>query len=263
MTAEPRVHRITIYPIKALDGMSLEKAVIAEGGCLTHDREFAIKNAAGKSIKGKNSVQVHQLRSKVDFEAETMAFRLPNEDLWHVFHFEKELAQINRFLSDYFLLPVTLERNQRGRFLDIPDLSGITVLSTGSLEAVSSWFNQMDLEETRRRFRATIELSGVPAFWEDRLFFSEEEPVQFHIGEVRLLGMSPRARCVVPTRHPESAEVTPAFAKIFAKHRYQELPSGSRLGNYDHYYHLAVDCHIPASETGKEIKIGDLLVWSH
>jgi len=69
--------------------------------------------------------------------------------------------------------------------------------------------------------------------------------------------MSPRARCVVPTRHPQSGEVIPGFQKLFSTNRKAELPQWSALDNYNHAYHLSVDCLITASETGKQIAVGD------
>jgi hypothetical protein len=115
----------------------------------------------------------------------------------------------------------------------------------------------MKLDETRKRFRATIELDGIPAFWEDNLFSKKGIGIEFKLGHVTLIGMSPRARCVVPTRNPESGEVIHAFPKTFAKHRAQFLPSWSKLREYGHHYYLAVDCYIPPDEIGKSIQIGD------
>ena len=143
--------------------------------------------------------------------------------------------------------------------MDIPVISGVTVLSTASLEAVGGWFNDMPLEESRKRFRATIEIEHVPAFWEDRLFYEQETVIEFKAGDVILYGMSPRARCVVPTRHPETGEVLHGFAKQFARQRIAALPEWSLLEDYGHGYYLSVDCLIPPSEFGKWIHVGDEL----
>ena len=50
----PVLSRITIYPIKSLDGHSLQKAIISDGGCLLHDREYAISDAEGNLLIGKS-----------------------------------------------------------------------------------------------------------------------------------------------------------------------------------------------------------------
>jgi uncharacterized protein YcbX len=150
-----------------------------------------------------------------------------------------------------------LHQNKTGRFLDIPDYSGATVISTSSLMEVSKWYDNMNLEETRKRFRATIELEGVPAFWEDRLFSSNGNRIEFKAGDVTLFGIDPRARCVVPSRNPETGEVTHAFQKTFAKHRASTLPEWSTLNEFDHYYYLSVDCLIPETEIGKIVEVGN------
>mgnify|MGYP001259402189 CR=1 FL=1 len=141
--------------------------------------------------------------------------------------------------------------------MDIPDISGVTVLSTTSLESVSQWYDNMNIDETRKRFRATIEIGGVPAFWEDRLFSTQGKGVEYKIGEVTIFGMSPRARCIVPIRNPITGEPIHAFPKIFAKHRATNQPEWSVLKEYGHHYYLTVNCFIPATETGKWIEVGN------
>ncbi len=254
---KPTVSRITIYPIKSLDGVSSQKAMVTEGGCLLHDREYAIAGDNGNFINGKANPLVHSLRSAIDFEKETISFRHSNDVVWNHFHLETEGAAINSYLTDFFKISSTLVQNKNGRFLDIPDISGITILSTETLHSVAEWFDNMDLEETRKRFRATVEITGVVPFWEDHLFSKPGTAIEFTIGEVTLYGMSPRARCVVPTRNPGSGEVTHAFPKTFAKHRAASQPAWSSLKEYDHHYYLTVDCYIPATEVGKWIYVGD------
>jgi len=259
LALEAKVSRITIYPIKSLDGISLEKAIITDGGCLLHDREYVMQNEAGQFVIGKSNPLVHSLRSSVDFEKGSVAFRHQDEAEWKEFHFVDEKKEIETYLSHFFKTPIVLLRDKTGRFLDVPDLSGITVLSTASLEEVSQWFGGMDLDETRRRFRATIESEGVPAFWEDALFSSQGFGIEFKIGNVRAIGVSPRARCVVPTRNTMTGEQTPTFPKSFGQRRAAHLPVASKLSEYGHYYYLSVDCYLPASEVGKWIAVGDKL----
>lgn len=256
MEIKPTLARITIYPVKSLDGVDLQKAMITNGGCILHDREYAISDTEGNFIIGKSNPLVHLLRSSIDFENETISLRHEKEEKWNDFHLVKEKKEIESFLTDFFTTPCVFNQNSEGRFLDIPDISGVTTLSTASLQSVSEWFN-LDLVETRKRFRATIEIKGVPAFWEDNLFSKEGIGIEYKIGDVTLFGMSPRARCVVPTRHPESGEVLHAFPKSFAKKRAETLPEWSHLSEHGHHYYLSVDCYIPASEVGKWIKVGD------
>ena len=237
--------------------MALSKAVISEGGCILHDREFAIIDEQGNFITGKTNPLVHTLRSTVNFTEETISFRPQQETNWNTFHLQNERSAIQTYLSEHFGFRTLLHQNKTGRFMDIPDISGLTVLSTSSLESISEWYQNMNIEETRKRFRATLEIEGVPAFWEDHLFSKEGRGIECRIGDVTIYGMSPRARCVVPTRHPETGEVVHAFPRTFAKHRASSLPGWSTLNEYGHHYYLTVNCFIPATEIGKSIKKGD------
>jgi uncharacterized protein len=257
MNMKPVLSKITIYPVKSLDGMNIQKASITEGGCLLHDREYAISDSAGKFIIGKTNPLVHTLRSAVDFNTGLISFRQADETSWRHFHLQKQKKEIQSYLSDYFGMETILQQDKTGRFMDMPDISGATVLSTSSLQEVSGWFDHMNVDETRKRFRATLEIEGVPSFWEDRLFSMEGRRIEFKVGEVSMFGMSPRARCVVPTRNPETGEVTHAFAKSFSKHRASTIPEWSTLEEYGHHYFLSVNCHIPATEIGKTIETGN------
>lgn len=257
MEIDPVIKCITIYPVKSLDGMSLLKARIGAGGCLEHDREYAIIDGNGKYVNGKSNALVHLLRSQINFENEIISLKHETEIDWYRFHLQNDKADIDEFLSAFFNMPVVLYKNTEGKFMDIPVKSGITVLSTASLQTVGGWFDNMSLEETRKRFRATIEIANVPAFWEDRLFYQEETVVEFKMGEATLYGMSPRARCVVPTRHPQTGKTIYAFQKTFAMQRTKNLPDWSVLEDYGHGYYLSVDCYIPPTEFGKWIEVGD------
>jgi uncharacterized protein len=257
MVTGPVIKSITIYPVKSLDGISLQKAQIGNGGCLMHDREYAICDSNGKYVNGKSNALVHLLRSAIDFENEIISFRHQSDVTFHRFHLKNDKEAIDEFLSAFFKMQVTLQKDTEGRFLDVPVKSGVTVLSAASLVKVAGWFSDMDIDETRKRFRATIEIDNVPAFWEDKLFYKEETVVDFKIGEAILYGMSPRARCVVPTRHPQTGEVIHAFQKTFAIQRAASLPAWSTLEQYGHTYYLSVDCYLPPSEYGKWIKVGD------
>jgi uncharacterized protein YcbX len=95
----------------------------------------------------------------------TKPFHSPATDTaWSHFHLKEGKTAIESFLTGHFGIKTKFLQNDTGRFMDIPDISGATILSTASLQEVSTWFNQMNLDETRKRFRATLEIDGVPAF---------------------------------------------------------------------------------------------------
>jgi hypothetical protein len=76
----------------------------------------------------------------------------------------------------------------------------------------------MTIAEARLRFRATLELDGVPPFWEDQLFGAElRSVVRFHIGEVAFEGSYPCIRCPIPARDPHTGADIIGFQKRFAQ----------------------------------------------
>lgn len=255
MNSEPVLGNITIYPLKSLDGITLQKATIGDG-CLLHDREYAMIDEQGHFINGKSNALVHRLRSKLDFENEVISLKPTNNDTWSHFHLHKEKEGLESFLSEYFGKKISIHQNHTGNFMDIPGTAAVTAVASASLREVASWFDE-GFDEIQKRFRATIEIANVPAFWDDHLFSEEGKHVEFKVGDVTMLGMSPRERCVVPTRNPESGEVTHAFPKTFAKQRAATIPEWSTLNEYGHYYFLTVNCYIPASEIGKTIERGE------
>ncbi len=95
--------------------------------------------------------------------------------------------------------------------------NGPMVVSTATLRTVSDWFPEIDLEEVRRRFRTPLEIAGVGAFWEDRLFsVPESDAVRFTIGDVNFAGTNPCPRCAVTARDSLSGVDLTGFPKRFS-----------------------------------------------
>src|SRR4051812_1350118 len=105
MEVQPGVSRITIFPVKSLDGVSLQNATITEGGCLLHDREYAMVDTDGNFINGKSNALVHSLRSTVDFGNHLISFRHQQEEEWNQFHLQNDKLAINTYLSHFFDIP--------------------------------------------------------------------------------------------------------------------------------------------------------------
>ena len=108
MEVNPLVKNISIYPVKSLDGIALQRAKIGIGGSLMHDREYAMFDANGKYINGKSNVLIHSLRSTFDLANETISLKHENETVWNLFHLQNDRAAINEFLSTFFQKPVIL-----------------------------------------------------------------------------------------------------------------------------------------------------------
>ncbi len=159
---------------------------------------------------------------------------------------------------------VQLKQNLHTGFPDDTDSPGPTVISTATLIEVASWFPNISLDEMRRRIRANIEIDGVPAFWEDRLFSATGDGVFFRVGNVEFQGINPCQRCVVPTRDSLTATPYPHFQKTFIAKRQETLPSWVAASRFNHYFRLSINTRIPKTQQDKSIHLGDTVaVYSH
>jgi uncharacterized protein YcbX len=247
----PAVSRLFVYPIKSLSRTAVSESRIMPGGGLAHDREFALFDPDGTVINAKRHPRVHHIQANYDLSTFTITLS------GRKFHLTDDRANLERWFSDYFGFPVTMKRNIRTGFPDDLECPGPTILSVASLAEVNAWFPDLELEGVGRRFRANIEIGNVPAFWEDRLFGEPDEVVEFKIGGVRFQGVNPCARCPVPSRDQDTAEVLADFQKIFSAKREATLPAWAALGRFDHFYRLSVNTRVPAEEAGKVIRVGD------
>ena len=252
----PHLARIRIFPFKSLDGQDVAEAAVLRSGALAHDREYCFVDEKGAFVNGKQAGErIIRIRSAFDFGFGQVT--LADHDGTATCFPHREHEPIEAWVSERVGVPVRLKDNADSGFPDDTDASGPTIVSTASLEAVASWF-ELTLEETRRRFRANLEVGGVPAFWEDRLFGLEGETGRFRIGDVWVEGVNPCQRCTVPGRDPESGGVKPGdFAKSFAEKRREALPAWAEPSRFDHYYRFAVNTRIAASEAGKVLEVGD------
>lgn len=254
----PYLAKILIYPIKSLDGVEVTEVQLLPGGALKHDREFALFDEQGRFVNGKRTAKVHHLRSTYDLMARTVTLRIQDSDRpAETFHLDDDRSALATWFSDYFGYPVTFQQNLHMGFPDDTDASGPTVISTATLESVASWFPALEVEDIRQRFRTNLEIAQTSAFWEDLLFSETSQPVPFQIGTVELLGNNPCQRCVVPTRDHLTGQPYHNFQKSFIVQRQATLPDRAALSRFNHFYRLALNTKIFASETGKILRVGD------
>lgn len=254
----PYLARILIYPIKSLDAVEVTEAQLLPGGALKHDREFALFDEQGRFVNGKHTAKVHNLRSTCNLAARTVTLQIQDSDRpAEIFHLDDDRTALATWFSNYFGYPVTLQQNLHMGFPDDTDASGPTVVSTATLESVASWFPDLEVEDIRQRFRTNLEIAEAPAFWEDLLFGEPDQPVPFQIGTVELLGNNPCQRCVVPTRNQLTGQSYANFQKSFTAQRQATLPDQAALSRFNHFYKLTLNTKVPASETGKTLRVGD------
>jgi uncharacterized protein YcbX len=257
---------IRLHPIKALDPVSVPEARIGSNGGLELDRVWVLFSLDGRWINGKHNSAIHHLRAEYD-PAVTMVTVSVSTGLQNSkqlkparFAFPADHDHAAEWFSEYFGQRVIVRHIPEGA----PDdglATGPTIVSTASLQKVCETFPGVDLNEARERFRTTLEIDGVPPFWEDQLFGEQENyPVRFKIGGVAFEGSNPCARCPVPPRNPRSGEEIFGFSRRFSEMRRNELPAGYREVRFDHYYRLATNTRVPSTEQSKTIRVGDALV---
>lgn len=259
--SSPRLGLIRLHPIKSLDGLSVASARIGPAGGLEFDRVWALFSPEGQWINGKNAPAVQRIRAEFSSDARSVRLAAPGGPAPVTLAIPGDTGPAAAWFSEYFDRPVEVRHSQAG-FPDDPDRNGPTIVSTASLERVASWFPDIDLEESRRRFRTPLEIDGVPAFWEDRLFRAREEVgVRFVIGDVAFEGVNPCPRCPVPARDSRTGADSTGFQRRFSEQRRAEYPAwavpSERIG---HFYHLSVNTRVARSEFGKTVRVGDPVI---
>jgi uncharacterized protein YcbX len=268
-----KLNRIQLHPVKGLDPIEVDRTTVENCG-LAYDRRYAVFDADGDYINGREDRRIQRLRTTFDRASETLSLRRHEDppDAAVAFDIDDDRAALEDWLSEYFDEPVTVGERDDTRFTDYAGgldphkttAAGPSIVSTETYREVASWFPDLDLDGMRGRFRTNLEIDGTPAFWEDRLFDDANHLVEFRIGDVRLQGVMPVPRCVVPTRDPMTAERDREFTSVFSERREEKFPEwadADHLGQHisdrgDHYFYLTVVTRIPDAE-GRTLAVGD------
>ena len=178
----PTLDRITIYPIKSLDGVDVAEARVLPSGSLENDRRWRLIDMEGRVVNAKRTPVFHAIRAEFALDerlvslsidpAAIAAAAIPGidrlqklgHDSFHLVPGEKgPCGWLSEALGCGELL---LEERAEGGFPDDRDAPGPTLIATASLVEVARWF-RFDLAEARRRFRVNLEIGGCDPFWED------------------------------------------------------------------------------------------------
>jgi uncharacterized protein YcbX len=252
----PTVDALVTHPVKSLDPMPVDATDLV-GGRLRHDREYALFDDDRELVNATREPALHRVRSSYDPDTRTLTVREHDEpaDAAVSFALDSERGDANAWFSDVLGYPVALVRDAGGGFVDRDYAKGPAVISTGTLDAIGSWFD-LDRENVRRRFRANVVVDAEP-FWEDRLWAGEDAVVAFRIGDVELEGVGCCARCVVPSRDPETGEVIGNFQARFVKRREATMPTWADADALEHYYQVMALSRVHEAEDGGELAVGD------
>jgi uncharacterized protein YcbX len=186
----PTLDRITIYPVKSLDGLDVAEARVLPSGGLDNDRRWQLTDLDGRVLNAKRTPLFHAIRAEFDLGG---AGGLPTA-AGNAIHLAIDPAAVAAraipgierlaslaaesfplvpgpdgpcgWLAEAFGIGVLLLERADGGFPDDRDAPGPVVISTASLEAVAGWF-RFGGDECRRRFRANLEIGDCEAFWED------------------------------------------------------------------------------------------------
>ncbi len=260
---------LRLHPIKGLDPVSVPEARIGPNGGLELDRVWVLNTVDGRWINGKRNPAIHHIRAEYDplitsVKLSVSANAAQSGPLRAIpparFAFPGDYQRAAKWFAEYFGQNVVVHHVPEG----VPDdglAPGPTIVSTASLQRVCDAFPGIDLAQARERFRTTLEIDGVPAFWEDRLF--GENPnyaVRFRIGDVAFEGSNPCARCPVPPRNPRTGKEIVGFSRTYSELRRVSLPAWSPVERFDHFYRLATNTRVPSSEQGKPLRVGDTVL---
>ncbi len=249
--------KILIYPIKSLDGVSLSHSKILPSGSLKYDRKWAIFDEKGKFVNGKRNHLIYQLRATFNENLSEVSLNIEESNLVNHFHLNEDNKELEAYLSKYFGFSVYLKENAINGFPDDTYASGPTIISTATLETIAGWFPNLTVEEIRRRLRANLEISGVPAFWEDQLFADKNQWVNFKIGDIEFQGINPCQRCIVPTKNSYTGEITSNFQQQFIKKRKETLPPWINSSQFNHFYRVSVNTKVSQLKQETPLNIGD------
>jgi uncharacterized protein len=261
--AAARLANLRLHPIKSLDPISVPEARIGPSGGLELDRAWALYSVDGRWVNGKRTPAIHLIRAAYSPDLRSVTLSVPGDRRSIpslTFPFPEGHADAAEWFSVFFEQQI-LVRYSPGGFPDDTLASGPTIVSTASLQAVAEWFPGLTVDDVRLRFRTTLEIDGVPAFWEDQLFGEDERScIRFQIGEVHFEGSNPCARCPVPPRDPFTGISIDGFQKHFTQQRQATLPPWSPRDRFDHFYRMATNTRVPSSESGKLLRQYDPLL---
>ncbi|OYR56026.1 MOSC domain-containing protein [Halorubrum halodurans] len=274
-----RLGDLLAYPVKSLDGVAVERAELGPQGALRGDRSYAFVEAGvdpevasvgsgGGYVNGKSEPAIQRLRASYDLAGEAdatpTAVTLERPARGDAAADERTFAlpeagdALAAWVGEYLGYEVDLVREPAGGFPDDRAAPGPTVTSTGTLETVASWFEGIvDATEARRRFRPNVVLEDRPAFFEDRLFDDHGTGIRFSIGDADLVGVNPCQRCVVPSRHPDTAVEIDGFRETFLRRRRETLPEWTESDRFDHDFRLMVNTVVPRESWGSVVAVGD------
>jgi hypothetical protein len=234
------VSEITIYPIKSLGGISLQEAIVEERG-LQLDRRWVLADENNVFITQRQNEQMalidvaiaedglrvnHRLKKieplMVPFAPQTSeeqqitiwddvvrGIRVSDEaDVWFSAVLGKKCSLFYQPDDSIRLIDPTYSITKE-EHTSFSDGYPILVIGQASLDELNA---KLEEPVSMRRFRPNLVFRGGEAHVEDAWKY-------FTIGEAKLVGVKPCARCVLTTINPETAEKGKEPLKTLTQYR--------------------------------------------
>lgn len=278
--------RITIFPVKSLDGIEVDRASLLPCGAIADDRRWRLVDLDGHVVNAKRTPLVHPIRASYDLgDAPTVRLAVARSPLdaraashpaEAIFPLRPGPSGPCGWLSEVLGVEVLLQERPEGGFPDDRDATGPTLVSSASLGEVARWFS-LPIDEVRRRFRANLEIDGCEPFWEDTLAnpasrphssiddtrpfggpapaVEPPPPLSFHVGGALLTAVNVCRRCPVPTRDSGEGRATEYFREVFEAWRRRRLRRDVDASDWGGFYRLAINTI--GDGRGGNVQVGD------
>jgi uncharacterized protein YcbX len=278
--------RITVYPIKSLDGAVVERARVLPSGGLEYDRRWQLVDMEGRVVNAKRTPLLHVIRAEYGIDglgvaapiepargANTVTLAIdPVAVTAGLISAADRLAAITpeifslvpgtagpcAWLSEVLGCGVLLVERSDGGFPDDREAPGPTLAATTTLIEVARWFG-FDLAECRRRFRVNLEIGGCDAFWEDTLASPVRRELFPPLADVAGdLPTDPYAD--LPPPEPHAVAIGPVVLRVTNVCRRCVVPSrDSRTGSITEHFRDAFEAR---RQRGLRPDV-DAAAWTH
>ena len=284
----PHLERITIHPVKSLDGIEVEEATVLPCGALENDRRWRLVDEDGRVVNAKRTPRIQAIRAEFaldrDGEGRTIGLRFDpaaggNGPAEERFELVPGPSGPCSWLSAVHGIAVLLEERASGGVPDDRDAAGATFVSTAALAEVARWF-ALPIDEARRRFRMNLEVAGCDPFWEDTLAhplptrsspalgllgaeilvdpwadLPPAPPVSFVVGAAGFRAVNACRRCPVPARDSRSGIRTDYFQEAFEARRRRGSRRDVDASAWQGYYRLGINT--VGDGRGGNVQVGD------
>jgi hypothetical protein len=278
------VARITLRPVRGLDGVTVAAARVLPSGALEHDRRWRFVDGDGRCVDGRGGAPLHRVRATFDLTAREVGLTLHSwagrGPVGGTFPLRPGPDGPCRWMSEVLGREVFLEERPGGGFPDDADAPGPTVAATASLERVGEWFG-LGLDDVRRRLAIGLEIEGCDAFWEDSLVapaparplpglamvagmtadpwgeLPPPVPLVFLAGTARYAAVSVRPLGVEAARDPATGIERDGFREIFEAWRRRRMRRDVDPAAWDGLFRLGATT--VGDGLGGEVAVGDRL----